>query len=66
MTVAFLLSELFINLSMRCRLGERRNCAGRKKVRAMEKEILGVSQSVSFAYISLVPLKCYFEPQTAS
>lgn len=53
--MAFHLSQLFINLSMRDRLGERRNCAGGgKKVRGREKEILGVSQSVSFAYISLV------------
>lgn len=53
--MAFHLSQLFINLSMRDRVGERRNCAGgEKKVRGREKEILGVSQSVSFAYISLV------------
>lgn len=43
--------------------GKRRKCAWGKMVRGGEEEILGVSQSVSFAYISLVSWNGILSPR---
>lgn len=47
----------------RDKLGERRNCAGGGKKRKGGGGILGVSQSVSFAYISLVSWNAILSPR---
>lgn len=59
---SFHLSQFFTNLSMRDKLGERRNNAAGKKGSG---EIRGVSQSVSIAYISLDSWNSILSPQTA-
>lgn len=58
-----LVRALYKHVYEMCRRWEKELCWREKRVRGREKEILGVCQSVSFAYISLVPWNAILSPR---